>query len=84
MEYAAHLTIDLATLVLHVSGPNGIKVSTPLLEVENHWLWIRRAYPISCTNSCASNLIAVATIVCGWHRTWFRLLHCSHELSYVV
>ena len=64
-EYAAHLVIDLSTLVPHVSGPNSVKVSAPLPEIEKRRLRIHKAYLVSCTNSRASDLAAAAAVVRG-------------------
>ena len=64
-EYAAHLVIDLSTLVPHVSGPNSVKVSTPLPEIEKRRVRIQKAYLVSCTNSRASDLAAAAAVVRG-------------------
>ena len=64
-EYASHLVIDLSTLVPHVSGPNSVKVSTPLPEIEKRRLRIHKAYLVSCTNSRASDLAAAAAVVRG-------------------
>ena len=64
-EYAAHLVIDLSTLVPHVSGPNSVKVSTPLPEIEKRRIRIQKAYLVSCTNSRASDLAAAAAVVRG-------------------
>ncbi|KAI9512968.1 hypothetical protein F5148DRAFT_1273385 [Russula earlei] len=63
--YAAHLTIDLPTLVPHVSGPNGVKLSTPLPELERRRVPVQKAYIVSCTNSRASDLAAAAAVVRG-------------------
>ena len=62
-EYAAHLVIDLSTLVPHVSGPNSVKVATPLPEIEKRRVRIHKAYLVSCTNSRASDLAAAAAVV---------------------
>jgi len=64
-EYASHLIIDLSTLVPHVSGPNSVKISTPLPELENRRIQIQKAYLVSCTNSRASDLAAAAAVVRG-------------------
>ena len=64
-EYAAHLVIDLSTLVPHCSGPNSVKVSTPLPEIEKRRIRIQKAYLVSCTNSRASDLAAAAAVVRG-------------------
>jgi homoaconitate hydratase len=64
-EYASHLIIDLSTLVPHVSGPNSVKISTPLPELEKQRIQIQKAYLVSCTNSRASDLAAAAAVVHG-------------------
>ncbi|KAI0292147.1 homoaconitase [Russula brevipes] len=64
-EYSAHLVIDLSTLVPHVSGPNSVKVSTPLPDLEKRRIQIHKAYLVSCTNSRASDLAAAAAVLRG-------------------
>ena len=64
-EYAAHLVLDLSTLVPHASGPNSVKVSTPLPELERRRIQIQKAYLVSCTNSRSSDLAAAAAVVRG-------------------
>ena len=65
--YSSHLHIDLSTLVPHASGPNSVKISTPLPDLERHRIQIQKAYLVSCTNSRASDLAAAAAVVRG-HR----------------
>lgn len=64
-EYASHLVLDLATLVPHVSGPNSVKISTPLPELEASHVPIQKAYLVSCTNSRVSDIAAAAAVVRG-------------------
>ncbi|KAF8274773.1 hypothetical protein EI94DRAFT_1560966 [Lactarius quietus] len=66
-EYASHLVLDLATLVPHVSGPNSVKVSMPLPDLEARRIQIQKAYLVSCTNSRASDLAAAAAVLRGRH-----------------
>ena len=66
-EYASHLVLDLATLVPHVSGPNSVKISTPLPDLEARRIQIQKAYLVSCTNSRASDLAAAAAVLRGQH-----------------
>ncbi|KAI9440145.1 hypothetical protein H4582DRAFT_1812340 [Lactarius indigo] len=66
-EYASHLVLDLGTLVPHVSGPNSVKVSTPLPDLEARRIQIQKAYLVSCTNSRASDLAAAAAVLRGRH-----------------
>jgi homoaconitate hydratase len=63
--YASHLKLDLSTLVPHVSGPNSVKISTPLPELTAQKIAINKAYLVSCTNSRASDLAAAAAVVRG-------------------
>lgn len=60
--YSKHLTLDLSTLSPHVSGPNSVKVSTPLTELTDRNIAINKAYLVSCTNSRASDLHAAASV----------------------
>lgn len=61
--YSAHLKFDLSTLVPHVSGPNSVKVSTPLPKLEEQKIPIQKAYLVSCTNSRVSDLAAAAAVL---------------------
>lgn len=60
--YASRLTFDLSSLVPHVSGPNSVKVSTPLPTLEAQKIPINKAYLVSCTNSRVSDLAAAADV----------------------
>ena len=64
-EYSAHLIFDLSTLVPHVSGPNSVKISTPLPVLEESHIAIQKAYLVSCTNSRASDIAAAAAVMRG-------------------
>lgn len=64
-EYASHLVFDLSTLVPHVSGPNSVKVSTPLPKLEEARIQIQKAYLVSCTNSRVSDIAAAAAVMKG-------------------
>ena len=64
-HYSSHLTLDLATLVPHVSGPNSVKVATALPQLMSPPIPIHKAYLVSCTNSRASDLKAAADVVRG-------------------
>ncbi|KAL0577645.1 mitochondrial Homoaconitase [Marasmius crinis-equi] len=64
-DYASHLIFDLSSLVPHVSGPNSVKVSTPLPELEAKRIDIQKAYLVSCTNSRVSDLAAAAEVLKG-------------------
>ncbi|TFY62735.1 hypothetical protein EVG20_g6592 [Dentipellis fragilis] len=64
-EYSSHLVLDLSTLVPHVSGPNSVKVSTPLPVLEEANIPIQKAYLVSCTNSRVSDIAAAADVIRG-------------------
>lgn len=64
-EYSAHLKLDLRTLVPHVSGPNSVKISTPLPDLTSKKIAINKAYLVSCTNSRVSDIAAAAAVVRG-------------------
>ncbi|KAI9698036.1 MAG: mitochondrial Homoaconitase [Candelina mexicana] len=61
-RYAKTLFLDLSTLSPYVSGPNSVKIATPLKELEALDLEINKAYLVSCTNSRASDLAAAAKV----------------------
>ena len=61
-QYAKHLYLDLSTLSPYVSGPNSVKVATPLEELAAQNIKVDRAYLVSCTNSRASDLAAAAKV----------------------
>jgi homoaconitate hydratase len=58
--YAISLYLNLSTLLPYVSGPNSVKVATPLKTLEAQDIKINKAYLVSWTNSRASDLAAVA------------------------
>ena len=60
--YAKTLYLDLSTLSPYVSGPNSVKVATPLEKLEAQHIKLDRAYLVSCTNSRASDLAAAAKV----------------------
>ena len=62
-QYSSHLILDLSTLVPHVSGPNSVKISTPLPELESSKIAIQKAYLVSCTNSRVSDIAAAADVL---------------------
>ncbi|KAJ7284652.1 hypothetical protein C8J57DRAFT_1461873 [Mycena rebaudengoi] len=63
--YSSHLIFDLSTLVPHVSGPNSVKISTPLPTLEASRINIQKAYLVSCTNSRVSDIAAAAAVMRG-------------------
>ncbi|CAO1614981.1 unnamed protein product [Sympodiomycopsis kandeliae] len=63
--YSKHLKLDLSTLSPHVSGPNSVKISTPLTDLVSQDIKINKAYLVSCVNSRASDLKAAAEVMKG-------------------
>ena len=61
-KYSKRLYLNLSTLSPHVSGPNSVKVVTPISELEKEELKIDKAYLVSCTNSRASDIAAAARV----------------------
>ncbi|KAL2279180.1 hypothetical protein FJTKL_13568 [Diaporthe vaccinii] len=60
--YAKNLYLDLSTLSPYVSGPNSVKVITPLNKLAQQNIRINRAYIVSCTASRASDLASAAKV----------------------
>ncbi|KAL3455697.1 homoaconitase [Aspergillus heterothallicus] len=61
-KYAKELFLDLSSLSPYVSGPNSVKVATPLKELEAQNIKVNKAYLVSCTNSRASDIAAAARV----------------------
>ncbi|KAH0537307.1 mitochondrial Homoaconitase [Glutinoglossum americanum] len=62
-KYAKHLTLNLDTVPNFVSGPNSVKIATPLAELQAQNIPIQRAYLVSCTNSRRSDIRAAANVI---------------------
>jgi homoaconitate hydratase len=62
VKYAKYLYLNLSTLSPYVSGPNSVKVATPLNELATQSIKVDKAYLVSCTNSRASDLAAAAKV----------------------
>lgn len=60
--YAKELYLNLSTLSPIVSGPNSVKVATPLHKLEAENIPVNKAYLVSCTNSRASDIAAAARV----------------------
>ncbi|KAF4948013.1 hypothetical protein FGADI_10008 [Fusarium gaditjirri] len=60
--YAKELYLNLSTLSPIVSGPNSVKVATPLKKLEAENIPVNKAYLVSCTNSRASDIAAAARV----------------------
>jgi homoaconitate hydratase len=65
--YAVELTLDLATVIPHVSGPDHVKVMHALPEIEKKRVAIQKAYLLSCVNARLEDLAEAAGILSGRH-----------------
>jgi homoaconitate hydratase len=63
--YAAKITLDLAQVTPHVSGPDTVQVMQSLAEMEKRKVAIQKAYLISCVNSRVEDLDAAAQVLKG-------------------
>lgn len=63
--YARKLTLDLSSVVPHVSGPSHVKVMTPISKMRKDKVSIQKAYLVSCVNSRVDDLAQAAQVVRG-------------------
>ncbi len=63
--YAARITLDLAEVTPHVSGPDTVQAMQSLAEIEKKQVSIQKAYLISCVNSRLEDLAAAANVLKG-------------------
>ena len=61
--YAKELTLDLSSVTPHASGPDHVKVMTPVSEMSD--IKIQKAYLVSCVNSRVEDLAQAAEVVNG-------------------
>lgn len=64
-HYAVELTLDLSTVIPHVSGPDDVKTMTALPEIERRRVAITKAYLLSCVNARLEDLAAAAEVLAG-------------------
>jgi homoaconitate hydratase len=62
-EYAIDLTLDLATVEPHISGPNTVKVMASAADLRGKKVQIHKAYLLSCVNSRVDDLAEAASIL---------------------
>jgi homoaconitate hydratase len=63
--YAIELMLDLSSIQPYVSGPNSVKIMTPVGEISGKNIKIHKAYLVSCVNSRLDDLEEAAAIVRG-------------------
>ena len=64
-SYAIELTLDLSTVIPHVSGPDHVKVMRSLPEIERERVRVNKAYLLSCVNARLEDLREAASVVRG-------------------
>jgi homoaconitate hydratase len=63
--YAVELTLDLSSIQPHVSGPNSVKVMTPVAAIAKKQVKINKAYLMSCVNARVDDIAQAAEVVRG-------------------
>jgi homoaconitate hydratase len=64
-SYAAKITLDLAQVTPHVSGPDTVQVMESVAAIEKKKVAIQKAYLVSCVNSRLQDLEAAAQVLKG-------------------
>ena len=64
-RYAARIRLDLSRVGPHVTGPDTVRVTTPLAEIERRRIRVHKAYLVSCVNSRSEDLAAAAAALAG-------------------
>lgn len=64
-SYAIALTIDLNSVMPCVSGPNTVKVMSPVSQLSQQKIKIDKAYLVSCVNSRVEDIACAAEILKG-------------------
>jgi homoaconitate hydratase len=63
--YAVELTLELDSVIPHVSGPNHVKTMVPLPEIQKQKVAINKAYLLSCVNARLEDLAEAAGVLEG-------------------
>ncbi len=63
--YAKQITLDLASVEPHISGPHNLKTMTSGVEMAGKDLAIHKAYLVSCVNSRVEDLAQAAEVMRG-------------------
>jgi homoaconitate hydratase len=64
-HYHIDLTLDLSTVIPHVSGPANVKTMTSVPEMEQKKVKIQKAYLLSCVNARLEDFAEAARVVKG-------------------
>jgi len=63
--YAVELSLDLSTVIPHVSGPDHVKVMHALPDIEAEHVAVQKAYLLSCVNARLEDIAEAASVVEG-------------------
>jgi homoaconitate hydratase len=63
--YAVDITLDLSTVIPHVSGPDHVKKKTSLPEITGRRVAVQKAYLLSCVNARISDIAEAAAFTEG-------------------
>src|SRR5208283_3781431 len=63
--YAGRITLNLADVTPHVSGPDTVQAMQSVAEIAKKKVAIQKAYLVSCVNSRLEDLDAAATVLRG-------------------
>ncbi len=66
-HYAVELSLDLSTVIPHVSGPDHVKVMHALPDIEREHVVVNKAYLLSCVNARLEDIAEAAAVVDGRH-----------------
>lgn len=61
--YSKELTIDLSSIEPHISGPNTVKIISPVSLIQKKKIKINKAYLVSCVNSRVDDLSQAAEVL---------------------
>jgi homoaconitate hydratase len=62
-QYAARITLNLAEVTPHISGPDTVQVMTSVADAQTKKIAIQKAYLVSCANSRLEDLEAAARVL---------------------
>ena len=83
-RYNKYLHMNLSTLSPYVSGPNSVKISTPVEDLAAQNIKIDKAYLVSCTNSRASDLAAAAKVFKDAARKTGEIARIAEGVSFYI
>jgi len=63
--YAGRITLDLAQVTPHVSGPDTVQVMHALADIAKETIAVHKAYLVSCVNSRLEDIEAAARVIKG-------------------